>query len=331
MISEPNDVFTWVWLPGSTKPVVAGVLKQAERIIRFTYGQSYLAREDAIPLYLPELPLERGPIAPAPGPIAGCIADAAPDAWGMRVVLARLLGRSADDVDLLSQMTYLIESGSDRIGALDFQRSATDYVPRGTGKATLEELMGAAERVQNNLPLSPDLDEALMHGSSIGGARPKAVLHEGDRSLIAKFSSNTDTYPVVKGEFISMELAARADLRAARVEMTRSLERDVLLVERFDRGAGGTRRAMVSALTMLGLDEVSGRYASYADLADVIRGRFTDSEAALRELFSRITFNILTGNNDDHARNHAAFWDGSDLTRPMTSLRSREAAANNDS
>ena len=33
-----------------------------------------------------------------------------------------------------------------------------------------------------------------------------------------------------------------------------------------------------------------------------------------RELFARITFNILVGNNDDHARNHAAFWDGEWLT-----------------
>lgn len=314
MSSDPAHVFVWVWLPGSPDPVVAGVLEQTGGIVTFTYGQTYLVRDDAIALYLPELPLARGAIAPAPGTIAGCIADAAPDAWGMRVVLARLMGREAGDVDQLSPLTYLIESGSDRIGALDFQRSAREYEPRGTGEATLEELMEAADRVQANLPLSPDLDQALLHGSSIGGARPKAVLQDGDRSLIAKFSSNTDTYPVVKGEFISMELAARAGLRTALVETTRSLERDVLLVERFDRGAGGTRRAMVSARTMLGLDEISGRYASYTDLADVIRGRFTDPDATLRELFSRITFNILTGNNDDHARNHAAFWDGRDLT-----------------
>jgi serine/threonine-protein kinase HipA len=70
---------------------------------------------------------------------------------------------------------------------------------------------------------------------------------------------------------------------------------------------------MVSALTILNLDEVGARYASYADLAQVIRARFTDPIPTLRELFSRITFNILTGNNDDHARNHAAFWDGTAL------------------
>ena len=70
---------------------------------------------------------------------------------------------------------------------------------------------------------------------------------------------------------------------------------------------------MVSALTILELDERGARYASYADLARSIRMRFTDPRGTLRELFSRIVFNILTGNNDDHARNHAAFWDGTTL------------------
>ena len=52
------------------------------------------------------------------------------------------------------------------------------------------------------------------------------------------------------------------------------------------------------------------RYASYQDLAEIIRHRFTAPSDTLRELFSRIVFNILCGNTDDHARNHAAFWDG---------------------
>jgi len=88
----------------------------------------------------------------------------------------------------------------------------------------------------------------------------------------------------------------------------------VLLVERFDRTPEGARRALVSALTILQLGETGFRYATYYDLADAIRARFTEPDATLRELFSRITFNILTGNNDDHPRNHAAFWDGRSLT-----------------
>jgi serine/threonine-protein kinase HipA len=70
---------------------------------------------------------------------------------------------------------------------------------------------------------------------------------------------------------------------------------------------------MVSALTMFELDEMMAAYASYEKLAEIIRHRFVHPKATLRELFSRIVFNILCGNTDDHARNHAAFWDGHQL------------------
>lgn len=311
--SEPQQVFVWVWLPGATQPVVAGRLDPVGPIVNFTYGRSYLDREDAIPLYLPELPLESGQMSPRVGEVPGCIADAGPDAWGQRVILNRLIGRANADPAELGPLTYLIESGSDRVGALDFQASSTEYVPRGTHHAPLAELAEAAERVEREVPLSPELDQALLHGSSIGGARPKALLDNGKGGLVAKFSSTTDTYPVVKGEYLAMELARRAGLRVSPVRLTSAHGRDVLLVERFDRPGGGKRRAMVSALTILGLDEAGARYGSYANLADEIRARFTDPKATLRELFSRIAFNILCSNTDDHPRNHAAFWDGEAL------------------
>lgn len=311
---QRQEAFVWVWLPGAKDPVVAGRLDIVGDVVTFTYGRSYLAHEDRMPLYLPELPLRRGAISPWVGEVAGCIADAAPDAWGRRVILNRRVGEDAVDTADLHIVTYLLESGSDRIGALDFQASSSEYVPRLRASATLTELVQSAEKVEQGIPLSPALDQALLHGSSVGGARPKALLSDGPRRLIAKFSSTTDSYPVVKGELVAMELARRAGLNTAPVKLTPALNKDVLLVERFDRPATGGRRAMVSALTMLELDEMTGRYASYADLARMIRARFTDPIPTLRELFSRITFHILTGNNDDHARNHAAFWNGTELT-----------------
>lgn len=319
MTSErPNEAYVWVWQPGASEPVVAGRLEAIGDVIYFNYGQSYLGRKDAIPLYLPELPLGAGRISPLPGmSIAGCIADAGPDAWGQRVVMNHMLGAGARDEDpaALSPLTYLLESGSDRIGALDFQESPSRYSSRQAPTASVEELMQSARRVEEGIPLSPDLDMALLGASSVGGARPKALLKDGGRSLIAKFSSVTDPYSVVKGEYVAMELARRVGLDAARVELTRALEKDVLLVERFDRPpVPGARRAVVSVLTILELDEMFARYASYANLAHIIRERFTAAPSTLRELFARITFNILVGNTDDHARNHAAFWDGEALT-----------------
>lgn len=313
--AHPERVYVWAWLPGSREPVVAGVLTDRDGTIDFTYGRSYLARPKAMPLYLPELPLEAGVIPPRVGTIAGCISDSAPDAWGVRVILHRFAGRDAEDIDLLHPFTYLLESGSERIGALDFQRSADRYLPRGTGVARLEDLARAAELVEAGVALPPELDQALLHGSSIGGARPKAGLRDDERDLIAKFSSSGDAFPVVKGEFIAMELARRVGLDVAKVELTSALGRDVLLIERFDRTPGGSRRAMVSALTMLELDANTALWgSSYAALAGRIRQRFTSPDETLRELFARIIFNILIGNNDDHPRNHAAFWDGEILT-----------------
>jgi len=316
---RPDEAYVWVWLPGATGPVVAGRLARDGESLTFNYGRSYLALEGAIPLYLPELPLRAGAIAPEPGlSMAGCLRDGAPDAWGRRVILNKTFGiRSRDaDIGAIDELTYLLESGSDRIGALDFQLSPTAYVPRLAQTASLEELLTAAEKVEKGIPLTPELDQALLHGSSLGGARPKAMIENGDKKLIAKFSFSSDTYNVVKAEFIAMRLAAKAGLDVAPVHLHHIAGKDVLLVERFDRlhtSDGWRRKAMVSALTIFGFDEMMARYASYAGLAEVIRHRFSQPKDTLRELFKRLVFNILCGNTDDHARNHAAFWDGKAL------------------
>ena len=319
-LPHPREAFVWTWLHGATEPIVAGQLVPDGERIQFIYGRSYRERDDAIPLYLPELPLRREPIAPRGTlTMASAIRDGAPDAWGRRVILNRTCGVKGDALKgiELDELVFLLESGADRIGALDFQTSATAYIPRGGGHATLEELLASAEKVEKNLPLTPELDQALHHGSSIGGARPKALITDGTRKYVAKFSSSSDTYSVVKGEYIAMRLAALAGLSVAPVRLVHAAGKDVLLVERFDRvGEGNSwrRRAMVSALTMLELDEMQARYASYQDLAETIRFRFTRPTATLHELFARLTLNILVGNVDDHARNHAAFWDGAKLS-----------------
>jgi len=319
--AAPTEAFVWAWLPGQTTPVVAGRLAKATGgTYAFNYGRSYLARNDAISLNERELPLQTGALPLLPGlSMPGCIRDASPDAWGRRVIINRamgLTGAAAAAVDL-DELTYLLESGSDRIGALDFQTSASVHTPRAARAAPLAMLLQAAENVEQGVPLTPELDAALRHGSSIGGARPKAMIEDGDRKFIAKFSASTDLYSVVKAEFIAMRLATECGLTVAPVRLERALNKDVLLIERFDRertADGWRRKALLSALTLLELDELMARHASYGDLADIIRQRFDNPRDTLRELFGRLVFNILCGNTDDHARNHAAFWDGAHLS-----------------
>ena len=319
-----KEAFVWVWLPQETEPVVAGKLESDNGNILFNYGKSYLERMNdsspAISIYEPELPLKAGALPLLDGlSMPGCIRDAAPDAWGRRVIINKQLGIKGSNTDTgqLDELTYLLESGSDRIGALDFQRSPSEYVPRSANNVTLEELLESAERVEKGISLTPELDQALFHGSSIGGARPKALIEDQGTKYVAKFSSSTDLHSVVKAEFVAMKLAALAGLSVAPVKMATAAKKDVLLIERFDRNkveSGWERKAMVSALTLFALDDMMARYASYETFAEIIRHKFTAPKATLKELYSRLIFNILCGNTDDHARNHAAFWDGKMLS-----------------
>lgn len=317
---SPVDAYVWIWLPGETDPVVAGRIQKEESGYSFLYGQSYLARNNKIAISEAELPLRTGKQFPPRGlGLAGCLRDGAPDAWGRRVILNKLTGTKGRDAETsdLDELTYFLESGSDRIGALDFQRSSKDYMARHSEGASLEELVSSAERVEEGIPLSQELDHALQQGSSVGGARPKALVSHDETRYIAKFSLQSDTFNVVKGEYVAMRLAAMCGLDVAPVKLTKAMNKDVLLIQRFDRekiGNGWTRRSMLSALTLLQLDEMMARYASYEELAELIRKEFSNPKAALKELFARLVFNILCGNNDDHARNHAAFWNGNELS-----------------
>lgn len=322
--ADDKEAYVWIWLPETTEPVVAGKLEADNQgNVQFNYGKSYLERVNAnppaTPIYEPELPLKKGVLPLLEGlSMPGCIRDSAPDAWGRRVIINKKFGKKGKDTDTdaLGELSYLLESGSDRIGALDFKRSPSEYVPRFATSVPLEELLQSAVRVEQGVPLTPELDQALFHGSSIGGARPKALIEDQGKKFVAKFSSNTDLYSVVKAEFIAMRLAALAGINAAPVKLVQAAQKDILLIERFDRkktAQGWTRKAMVSALTLFGLDDMMARYASYETFAEVIRHRFDDPKETLEELFSRMVFNILCGNTDDHARNHAAFWNGKTL------------------
>src|SRR5680860_558414 len=184
-----DELYVWVWLPGATEPVVAGRLYRDSNnssVYNFNYGGTYLERSNAIPIYAPELPLQRGRIDPPAGlSMASSIRDGSPDAWGRRVIIHRLMGKDSKPDTELDELTYMLASGSDRIGALDFQTSPVTYVCREAENPRLEDLQEASKRVEKGLPLTPQLDKVLNHGSSIGGARPKALIQDGNTKYLS--------------------------------------------------------------------------------------------------------------------------------------------------
>lgn len=150
----------------------------------------------------------------------------------------------------------------------------------------------------------------LLVGTSMGGARPKTVVEDDEGLWLAKFNRPDDTWNSARVEHAMLELAAECGVHAAASKLVTVAGRDVLLVKRFDRHqapAGYLRSRMVSALTLLGADELPnsrGRW-SYLELVEALRRASSTAQRDAHELFRRACFNALISNTDDHPRNHA--------------------------
>ncbi|HEY6417985.1 MAG TPA: type II toxin-antitoxin system HipA family toxin [Candidatus Binataceae bacterium] len=309
-----SSTYVWVYLPDQTEPVVAGRLEYDDNpvgaIYSFLYGASYLNRRAALPLDPERLPLERGltfDSSDLHGTL-GVIRDASPDDWGRRVIERRL------GVTEASELTYLIEAGDDRAGALGFSESF-DLAPNREpppGRTDLDILLSAAAAIEEGQPVDPAVVMLLKHGSSLGGARPKATIHMDGELWLAKFPSTKDRLEVAAIEYATLKLAAQCGIETPEIRLIDVSGRKVMLSRRFDRTAtakGLCRRHFMSGLTLLGLHEGEASRGSYPALADSIRKLVRDFKRDGAELFRRMIFNMLVSNDDDHLRNHAVIHD----------------------
>lgn len=286
----------------------------------FAYGRRYLERADRIPVDPVALPLHEAGTSRTfrteeGFAVFGGIRDAAPDGWGQYLMYKAMGDRLPSEIDLI------LASGEHRVGALAFGPTPARperITPWGGGPApgeefTLAELAEAAERAQHVDELDENLRALLAAGSSLGGARPKAATKIGEQPWIAKFQKRGDSFPECRVELATMRLASECGLDVPPLDFRCVLDRDIYLIERFDRIPHGNwleRRPFASGLTMLGAHESEVSSFSYADLAGAIRQFGTEVRQDLHELFRRMLLNILVTNDDDHLRNHGFLFDG---------------------
>lgn len=280
---------------------------RSRRTVRseFRYGSSYLA--------LPRKPA----LDPATGfdgarhVTAGVprgLDDAGPDAWGERLILRTHRGRAPSRADFLLAVDDLT-----RMGALRLRADATGpFLATGHDipkLVQLDDLAAAARAVESD---SDDLDAVRRlvdaGSASLGGARPKASVREGDRLMIAKFASTRDEIEVVAWEKLCLDLAAKAGITVPQNRLLPVGRSRCLVLDRFDRTESG-RVPYLSGLALTEApDAASGDYLELAEaLADIDVG---DLAGTLRELWRRIAFNIAMRNTDDHLKNHGVLWDG---------------------
>lgn len=316
MTSE-RECYVYIVPPGATEFVTAGRFRvsptpDGEAVGEFVYGRRYLERNDAIELDPVELRLRRGVYETARMQgFFGAIRDSMPDSWGRRVI-----EKNTGHVQL-EEFDYLLQGPDDRAGALGFGSNVEPSLQKSTFNRTLdlERLQAAADAVINDEPeiagsAAGQVGDLLLPGTSMGGARPKAVVEHKHDLWLAKFTRQDDRWNHPCVEHGLLKLAEACNLTVAESKITAVAGRDALLVRRFDRDpalSGYRRHRMVSALTLLKIDDspMARTDWSYILLADEIRRVSAEPAADLLELFGRMCFNAAVSNLDDHPRNHA--------------------------
>lgn len=312
-----SELFVYVMLPGQTSFVTAGRFELSTDRLgnprgRFVYGRRYLERPDAVSIDPLELKLEERTFETLRlEGLFGALRDASPDSWGRRVI------EKHAGIAALGELDYLQQSPDDRAGALGFGLHVEPPAPKRQFNRTIElarlqELADALMREE----MDPDnrdqlqAQDLLLLGTSMGGARPKAVVEDEGALWIAKFNRPDDRWNQARVEHAMLRLAHECGLRVAYSRIVRVGEREVLMVRRFDRThseTGYLRARMLSALTLLrtGDSHLDRDRWSYLLLVEELRRLCEDPRNDARELFKRVVFNALISNTDDHPRNHA--------------------------
>lgn len=237
--------------------------------------------------------------------------DACPDAWG-KLLLQREHNLPPDT----HESRYLfLASNADRWGALAVGQSPKPSVsvlssPRLPQlEALVQELLAMFER---RPAVDAKLRKRLVATPSLGGARPKTTIQDAGQFWLVKPFLPTDIADIPLLEHFAQQWGRASGLDFARTEHHKLSDGlSVVRILRFDRN--DDRRIMaISGASLLQTEypgtspEETARW-SYPRLAEELKRIGAPAEDRI-ELFGRMVFNAIAGNDDDHPRNHAAIY-----------------------
>lgn len=323
------EIFVYAdWLDIGT-PLFVGTLRSSlirgKEHFSFKYDQGWLESKYALQID-PSLQLYVGEQHAADDNNFKVFLDSCPDRWGRllmqrrEAVIARTEERRANK---LYETDYLLGvHDSFRMGALRFSTELggiflDDNEDLSAPAITsLPELEQAANGIENKPDFdNPDylkwLNMLISPGSSLGGARPKASVKDVDGTLwLAKFPSRYDDYDIGLWEYIvyKMALDAGVNMSECKVQAIGS-DHHIFLTKRFDRVEGGKRLQFTSAMTQLEYFDGNDEGASYLELAEFLTLNGSNTKEDLEQLWTRMLFNIMVSNSDDHLRNHGFIFD----------------------
>lgn len=271
------------------------------------YRSEWLRHPRAFPLNPAQAPLRGDTIEWRTREVPAVIDEVMPGHWE-RFVLGRMwqqAGHAADSHDLHAIL------GAARTG---FRVGAIEILPADAPApgldaplelADLEQLAADADTVSREHEAELETLQRLQAGSSVGGARPKVIVHDADHAWIAKFTRANDPFNHPRVEHACLELARRAGLEVPASRIVPAGDLDAVLVSRFDVATAGGRHHLVSANAFLKDPDTQADpgHGRYDDLAGLIRMYSEQPAADLRQLYGQMLFNEAINNIDDHLRN----------------------------
>ena len=308
-MSAPTALEVHVEIYGAT--VLAGIAYLTARrgavTTRFEYDRGYLTTPGSFDL---SPHLRRQDRSATTNGLPGACADSAPDRWGRNLIKRRVQAAARDTRTTpaaITEIDYLCGvSDITRQGALRFRaRGGGPFVADSLDVPRLIELpalLAATREVTRGADDLTAVKLLLAAGSaSLGGARPKASVRDGDRLAIAKFPHHADDWDVIAWEATMLDLAAHCEITVPHHRLETISGASVLLMDRFDRD-GPRRVPYISAMTLL--DRTDGQDADYVEIAEAISAHGANVNDDLRQLWRRIAFSVAVNNTDDHLRNH---------------------------
>jgi len=255
------------------------------------------------------------------------LSDSLPDKYGSDLLFAyqKMYGKTS--LTSLEALSYIGKRG---MGALEFVPSINKDELNKEQTIEIESLVEVANQVLNNRENveysleNASLKQLISVGSSIGGARAKAIVAiDKDGNIksgqiaglkdyeycIIKFDGlgadlteekNVTFYTRI--EYAYYLMAKSAGINISESSLLKKNGKYHFKTRRFDRDENGNKIHMLSLAGLAGYDfKQAGEY-SYEDAALVLR-RVGGGYYDLKQLFLRMIFNVICKNHDDHVKN----------------------------
>jgi serine/threonine-protein kinase HipA len=245
----------------------------------------------------------------------GVFADSLPDGWGMRLMNKFFSGKDIHPVTTMDRLAYI---GSKGMGALVYRPETNPAEPE---LIDLEQMLTASQIILNG-DTSEVIEQLYRDGGSPGGARPKVTVAfskdmqqcysgvcdapEGCSHWLVKFRQKDDVVEMGAIEKSLADMAALADVYMPTTDLITVGDKRFFAVKRFDR----ENNRKIHMHTMAGFLHADFGKTSldYDNLMGAV-GYLTKNINDVERMYKIAIFNVLAGNQDDHAKNFSFIHD----------------------